>query len=149
MEALMDATTKQPRLLTPDELAAVVKAYREMRQWSQEQLAAIAGLSKRTVQWVENRKPSDLDTRRAIARAFEFEDIDVLAKPFDIPTPEELVAARSRFEREHVTLKALPVTSGGQLAGLAERNEAEISSCKQRREGCRDALRGQRPWRQQ
>lgn len=43
----------QPRHLTPQELAALIKATREMRQWSQEQLADIAGLSSRTVQRVE------------------------------------------------------------------------------------------------
>ena len=32
--------------------------------------------------------PASLDTRRAIARAFEFEDIDVFSKPFSIPSDE-------------------------------------------------------------
>lgn len=122
----MEATSTKPRMLTPEELGAVVKAYREMRQWSQEQLAAIAGLSTRTVQRVENGKPSDLDTRRALARAFAFEDIDLLNKPLSIPSDEELAAARAAFEREHVTLKATPVSTGRQLAGLAAGSEADM-----------------------
>lgn len=124
----METKTKQPRLLTPEELAAVVKAYRDLHQWSQEQLAAISGLSSRTVQRMENGKPSDLDTRRAIARAFEFEDIDILNKPFEIPTPAEFEEARGKFEREHITLKASEVRSGRDLAGLAERNDADLCS---------------------
>ena len=124
----MEAKAKQPRLLTPDELSFVVRAYREIRQWSQEQLAEIAGLSTRTVQRVENSKPSDLDTRRAIARAFGFDDVDLFNKPYDITTREELEAARARFEREHITLTAYPVSSGREMAGLAERHEADLFS---------------------
>ena len=44
---------QQTRLLTPTELAACIKLFREMRQWSQEQLSAISGLNVRTIQRVE------------------------------------------------------------------------------------------------
>ena len=114
------ATSQPPRTLTPAELAAVVKMFRESKKWSQEQLAEIARLSTRTIQRVENGQPSDLDTRRALGRAFGFEDIDFLNKPLSIPTPEELEAARQAFDREHITLEAHPLISGRQLAGLAE-----------------------------
>jgi transcriptional regulator with XRE-family HTH domain len=119
-------TSRPPRALAPTELAAVVRMYRESRKWSQEQLAEIARLSTRTVQRVENGQSSDRDTRRALARAFEFEDIDVLNKPYAIPTREELEAARQEFEREHITLDALPLTSGRQLAGLAETHGLDL-----------------------
>ena len=66
----------QPRHLSPQELAALVKATREMRQWSQEQLAEIAGLSSRTVQRVEEGQPSSVDTRRALASAFGADGIE-------------------------------------------------------------------------
>ena len=120
------ATSQPPRSLTPAELAAVVKMFRESKKWSQEQLAEIARLSTRTVQRVEIGQPSDLDTRRALARAFEFEDIDVLNKPFSIPTPEELEAAQQAFDREHITLDAHPLTSGRQLASLAETHSLDL-----------------------
>lgn len=121
------ATTSQPpRTLTPAELAAVVKMFRESRRWSQEQLAEITRLSTRTVQRVENGQPSDLDTRRALARAFEFEDINVLNKPFSIPTAEEVEANRLAFEREHITLEAHVLASGRQLAGLAETHSLDL-----------------------
>ncbi len=124
----MSEQAQQPRLLTPDELAAFVKLYRQLRQWSQEQLADISGLSARTIQRVERGDPSDLDTRRAIARAFEFEDIDVLNKPFNIPTAEELAAEKEKFEREHVTLKAHPIGTGKQLADLVETTNMDLST---------------------
>ncbi|MFX1739993.1 helix-turn-helix transcriptional regulator [Paraburkholderia sp. A1RI_3L] len=118
----------QPRLLTASELAAVIRLFREMRQWSQEQLADLSGLSVRTIQRAERGEASGFDTRRAIARAFEFEDIDALNKPFSIPTPEEQQAAKEKFEREHVTLKALPLETGRQLARLAEMHSMDLST---------------------
>jgi transcriptional regulator with XRE-family HTH domain len=123
----MEATMNPPRLLTAEELALLVRVSRESRKWSQEQLAAISGLSTRTVQRVENAKPSDLDTRRALARAFELEDIDAFNKPFKVPTEDELREAQAKFEREHVTLTAMPLTGGGrQLATLVAQHSVDM-----------------------
>lgn len=119
---------KQPRLLTLEELATLVKVYREIRHWSQEQLGDLSGLSIRTIQRVEGGKPSDLDTRRALARAFEFEDIDALNKPYVIPTEAELNAAKAEFDRENVTLPALPVVTGKNLASLVEAASMDVST---------------------
>lgn len=88
------ANTQQSRLLTPAEMALCIKLFREARQWSQEQLAAISGLNVRTIQRVEQGLSASLDTRRALARAFEFDDVDALNKPFTIPSEEELKAAK-------------------------------------------------------
>ncbi|AIV47261.1 helix-turn-helix family protein [Burkholderia pseudomallei TSV 25] len=125
----MNATenAQQTRLLTPAELALCVRLFREMRQWSQEQLAAISGLNVRTIQRVEHGMSASLDTRRAIARAFEFEDIDALNKPFNIPSEAELKAAKEKFDREHVNLTAIPLTTGKQLAKLAETCTMDLS----------------------
>ena len=90
--------TTQARMLSPEELAVCIKFFREVRQWSQEQLAEISGLSVRTVQRIEQGEPSSIDIRRALARAFEFEDIDGLNKPFLIPSPEELAAQKEKFD---------------------------------------------------
>lgn len=125
---MTDTEQSQPRLLTASELAAVVKFFREMRHWSQEQLAELSGLNVRTIQRVERGEASGFDSRRAIARAFEFEDIDTLNKPFSIPSPEEQQAAKEKFEREHITLKALPLETGRQLASLAEMHSMDLST---------------------
>lgn len=45
-----------------------------MQQWSQDTLSALSKLSIRTIQRVENGEPSNGDTRRALALAFELED---------------------------------------------------------------------------
>lgn len=125
----MSATehAQQSRLLTPTELAACIKLFREMRQWSQEQLSAISGLNVRTIQRVEQGQVASLDTRRALARAFELEDIDALNKPFVIPSEEDAKAAKEKFDQEHVTLTATPLTTGKQLAKLAETCSMDLS----------------------
>lgn len=120
-------STQQTRLLTPAELAVCIRMFRETRQWSQEQLAEISGLNVRTVQRVEQGLSASLDTRRALASAFEFEDIDALNKPFTIPSEGELKAAKEKFDREHVTLTAIPLTTGKQLAKLAEICSMDLS----------------------
>ncbi len=119
--------SQQTRLLTPAELAVCIKLFREMRQWSQEQLAEISGLNVRTIQRVEQGLSASLDTRRTLADAFEFEDIDALNKPFTIPSEEEIKVAKEKFDREHVTLTAIPLTTGKQLAKLVETCTMDLS----------------------
>lgn len=118
---------QQTRLLTPAEFAACVKLFREARQWSQEQLAEISGLNVRTVQRIERGLSASLDTRRALAGAFGCEDIDAFNKPFTIPSEEELRLEKEKFDRDHVTLTALPLTTGKQLAKLAEACTMDLS----------------------
>ncbi|MBM1183020.1 helix-turn-helix transcriptional regulator [Pseudomonas lundensis] len=116
----MNDTPSQPRLLTPDELAMLIKIWRELRQWSQETLAEIAGVNVRTIQRTESGKPASLHTRRAIAQAFDFEDIDLLSKPMHIPTENEHAAAKVEFEKNNITLQAFPISNGRQFAGLVQ-----------------------------
>jgi len=120
-------TMQQSLPLTPDELALFIRAFREGRGWSQEQLAEISGLNVRTIQRVEQGHAASLDTRRALARAFEFQDIDALSKPLRIPTREDFEEAKEKFDREHVTLTALPLTTGRQLAKLVECCSMDLS----------------------
>jgi len=48
-----------------------IRRLRELHAWSQERLAEIAGLSVRTVQRVERGGGASLETRMALAAAFE------------------------------------------------------------------------------
>jgi len=123
----MNSTTSgQPRLLNLEEFAALIRKMREVFQWSQETLAELAGLHVRTVQRVENAKSASFDTRRALARAFEITDIDAFNKPYIIPSEEELKEEKSRFDRDYITLPALPLLTGHQLAKLAEGSTVDI-----------------------
>lgn len=120
-------TPTQPRVLNLKEVSACIRIFREVRHWSQEQLAEISGLSVRTIQRVEQGESANFDTRRALARAFELEDIDALNKPFSIPSEEERRAAKEKFDCEHVTLILTPLTTGRQLAKLVETCEMDLA----------------------
>ena len=52
----------------------IVKKLRSEKSWSQEHLALVSGISLRTVQRVENEGKCSLDSKKAIASAF---DIDI------------------------------------------------------------------------
>lgn len=49
----------------------LVKKLRSERSWSQDQLATISGLSIRTIQRVESEGSGSLESKRALAAAFE------------------------------------------------------------------------------
>ena len=51
----------------------IVKKLRGQRNWSQEQLAEMAGLSLRTIQRVEAGNKASLETLKALASVFEVE----------------------------------------------------------------------------
>lgn len=51
----------------------IVKKLREQRNWSQEQLAKMAGLSLRTIQRVEAGNKASLETLKSLASVFEVE----------------------------------------------------------------------------
>jgi transcriptional regulator with XRE-family HTH domain len=122
-----EASSGQPRQLTSAELAGVIKMFRETRKWSQETLAAVSRLSVRTIQRVENGEPSDLHTRRALAGAFDAEDLDIFSKPYEIPTAEELKRAQEEFDRQHITLECAVVRSGRELGRLFETATMDLS----------------------
>lgn len=118
-------SSELPRLLTVQELALVVLLMRQGRKWPQEQLAEISGLTARTVQRVEGGEPSSLSTRRALARAFDAEDIDCFNKPHKPVTAKEARASKEKAERETVTLPVHSAT-GKKLAELAEAADADL-----------------------
>jgi transcriptional regulator with XRE-family HTH domain len=109
-----------PRPLTPAELGAIIVSLRKKRGWTQAQLADISGRKERTIQRVEAGEPSDLDTRRALADAFECDDIDIFNKPWPIPNAQRLKAEIERIERKTVAVNIVRFTSGRQVRELAE-----------------------------
>lgn len=120
--------TKSPRMPTLQEFAFCIRFFRELRKWSQEQLADVSGLTTRTIQRVEKGDPSSTDTRRALARAFGLEDIDAFNKPISIPDAEEQKAQQEQFVKDHITLKAQPLNTGKALAKLAETTQMDLFS---------------------
>lgn len=51
--------------------SSLIREYRTKRMWSQEQLAAISGLGLRTIQRIETRGNTSLETIKALAAVFE------------------------------------------------------------------------------
>ena len=105
------------RTPSPAEVATVVRMFRSLRGWSQETLAVLSGLQPRTVQRVEAGERSSADTRRALARAFGSEDLDLFDRPIDLPSAEELETRRVEFDRTHLALDVEKV-DGRALAAL-------------------------------
>lgn len=116
----MADTEANVRLFSPEELATFVAMYRQSLGWSQETLAEISGLTARTIQRVEKGETSSTDTRRALARAFQIEDIDAFNKPHPFKSHEQIKKEAEEFQRKHMTLPVSVATDGKQLADLAE-----------------------------
>jgi transcriptional regulator with XRE-family HTH domain len=89
-----------PRLLTPQELAMIVRISRFWRGWSQEALAATANVATRTIQRVERGDPSDTTTRQALARAFGVNDFDVFNTPTEFLSLEQMAEKRRKEDEE-------------------------------------------------
>lgn len=79
-----------------------LRALREQRGWSQEQLADVSGLSARTIQRVEATGAASLETRMALAAALSLAPADLLAAaqpvpddvPGDVPAQAHATATR-------------------------------------------------------
>jgi len=113
----MSATATQPRLLTPAEIATIVRAMRTQMAWSQETLAELARLTVRTVQRLEAGQPASLDTRRAVASALGW-DLNFFDVPRTFPTEEDMAAQKTAFDREHLILDAAQADGRGILTRL-------------------------------
>jgi transcriptional regulator with XRE-family HTH domain len=112
------------RPLTPSELGEMIAVQRKDRGWTQETLAEIAGITVRTLQRVETGQSSSVDTRRALARAFEWPDIDLFNKPWPLPNLEKFRQEKARLDRETVEIPIEPLTTGMQIRELAELAQA-------------------------
>ena len=75
--------------------AALIIKFRMLKGWTQEQLSLASGLSKRTIQRVENESTASIETQKALAATF---DID-----FSSLTLEE-VTAMKKYEYKTVEL---------------------------------------------
>jgi len=119
---------EKPETMSAKDLADIVRALREQRGWSQDTLSAISKLSLRTVQRAENAEPSNGDTRRALALAFEVPDADFFNKPLNLPSPEQIQADLERTRREYVTLPLTVASSGPELVRVIEGADMNSSS---------------------
>ena len=92
--------------MTATEIGFLVKIYRDAMKWSQETLAELSGRTVRTIQRVEAGHPTNLDTRRAIARGFQIPDLDFFPNRTRFRPPMKWIGKRLRFDRQYVVLDA-------------------------------------------
>ena len=121
---MTNSLSKPPRMLTLTELAALIKGYRKLKQWSQEDLAELSTLSIEQIDEIESGLSNAPDSLRALGQAFGFADIDVLNKPIHIPTPQDFEAESSSPESEGTTLEAFVLTTGEELGELVMQSTA-------------------------
>lgn len=117
----------EARVPTSADLAKIIKALRETNKWTQETLAELAGLTERTVQRVESGEPSSLDTRRALARAFQWDDIDIFEKPWPFPNVEKLKAYSAEIEKTTVVVSLTRIRDGRTLRTMVEGAKSSAS----------------------
>ena len=95
--------------------ANTVKTLREKRVWSQEQLAAIAGVSARTVQRIEAGGACSQDTLKALAAAFEM-DVAQVNPDLSKKQPQNASLPGNSF--------LMRIQSGAEVVNLADGAEA-------------------------
>jgi transcriptional regulator with XRE-family HTH domain len=128
----MDSATLT--VLDPKTLGFWVKCIREASHWSQEAVAASAGLDVRTIQRIEAGKSASLTTRRALARGLGYENQDIFQDPAFIATVHHLLEKLQAGNRErlkeqfpdHVRLSVTRVGDGDALGRLADASEATL-----------------------
>ena len=113
------ATTSELRFHDTEKIGRLVKTLRTAYGWTQETLADLSGLQTRTIQRVERGEPTSPDTRRALGRAFAFEDINFFNTLKGIPSDEEIRSQQEAFDRENLLLDARTV-DGRQLLTLMQ-----------------------------
>jgi transcriptional regulator with XRE-family HTH domain len=114
------------RLPNPADLAVFVRTLRDERKWSQETLAALARITERTVQRVENGEPSSLDTHRAIADAFGYE-LNYFDKPWPFPNSERLKDYVAEIEKTTIAVPIVPIQDGRTLRNMVEQSQSSVA----------------------
>ncbi|WP_413208326.1 helix-turn-helix domain-containing protein [Rhodospirillum sp. A1_3_36] len=117
---MYEQTMTESRNMTLPEVGHLVKILREAHGWTQETLAEISGVTARTIQRVGNGDSASVDTRRALARAFELQDIDTFNKPHDFKSEEDFKKEVEDFKRTNLVLDVSIARKGVDLALLAE-----------------------------
>ena len=64
----------------------LIKKLRKERAWSQDHLALVSGISLRTVQRIENEGRCSLESKKALAVAFEINAVNLDVKPVEVNT---------------------------------------------------------------
>jgi transcriptional regulator with XRE-family HTH domain len=121
--------------------SAVIRAERGRRGWSQEQLAAAAGLGVRTIQRIESSGTASAESAKCLAAVFELSVADLVAKRPALPARRRAWAAAATvfvavvsslflMSRANATNVAMAVVLGTQATGESRMN-VEVQSGQQ------------------
>lgn len=130
----------------------LIKALREERAWSQEHLATVAGLSARTVQRLEADGNASLESKMAIAAAFDVEPARLTPAQEPVPatgssTEAASVSPQSSLETTRIALWVaillMLITMAGYRVGadLANRDNRVDDRCAASPASCKTANR--------
>jgi transcriptional regulator with XRE-family HTH domain len=115
--------------LDPKTLGFWTRCIRTTLHWSQEALAAEAGVDVRTIQRIEAGGGSSVSTRRQLARALGYENPDVFDDPDFIANVNDILAKTRDAAQaeelkkpfpEHIRITAERIKSGDALGRLAD-----------------------------
>jgi transcriptional regulator with XRE-family HTH domain len=84
--------------------AQLVSALRKKKSWSQEELATASGLNLRTIQRIESDGVASLQSRKALAAAFDLEVADLEIK--------ESIMKRYEYKAVHFPMKMMGIARG-------------------------------------
>lgn len=98
--------------------ADLIVQLRKERAWSQEELAIATGLNVRTIQRIESEATASLQSKKALASAFEISvhDLDFeenAMKPCPICHSDEIYQYKAYFQYSGVGEELLPKLGGG------------------------------------
>jgi transcriptional regulator with XRE-family HTH domain len=121
--------------------SAVIRAERGKRGWSQEQLAAAAGLGVRTIQRIESSGKASAESAKSLAAVFESSMADLIAKRPALPARTRAWAALATvfvtvasslflMSRANATNVAMAVVLDTQATGESRMN-VEVQSGQQ------------------
>jgi len=120
--------------LSPNLLGFWTRCLRTTQRWSQDALAAAAGLTTRTIQRVEAGEASTITTRRSLARALGYDNPDIFEEPeFARGVRQFIDVAQglkiSEDHPHHIPLPATPIANGEALGRLIAASQAYVFSC--------------------
>lgn len=92
----------------------LVKTLRQQRSWTQDQLATVAGMSLRTVQRIEKEGVCSLESRQALAAAFEIDAASLQNDPI-----AETQEAKNKQRDKHLRRVRLYSFAGNTLGILS------------------------------
>lgn len=91
----------------------IIKKLREKKNWSQEQLAIMCGLSTRTIQRIESGNNASIESLKSLSAVFEV-DIQTLTKEITV------------IDKESAAWKAEPLWFRYQFFGIKTKRHAQI-----------------------